>query len=202
MNPDTYDPSFIDSAVRALVPGLADREKIFAAVAKKAQFGYDFATADASLRLLIARVLDGKKLPFRVTFYHVSMRGSMENGEEGNSEPRHVCEASIKVIVGGAEYHTVSEGNGPISALDGALRLALGRQFSNRLEHITLVDFSVHLVGGRATGTDAKTRVLVATSDGTQTWRTMGVGNNVVEASLLALIDALEFALLPARMRK
>lgn len=178
--------------VNALVRGSKNRQRVFAEIAHKENYGYCFDMANASLELLIARILNGKKLPFTVKSYHVSMRGSMEAG----AETKHICEASVKVIVRGAQYFKVSEGDGPISALDTALRLALGKSFSN-LERFRLTDYLVGLVPGTMAGTGAKTRALIVTTDGQTSWRTAGVGTNVVEASLLALVDGLEYALLP-----
>lgn len=176
--------------VNRLVREPENRARVFAAIEEKEHFGYVFEKANASLELLIARLLNGKKLPFTVGHYHVSMRGSMEEG----ARTSHVCEASIKVHVGGAEYFEVSDGNGPVRALDGAIRMALGRSRLPSLTSVRLIDYSVGLVAGTTTGTDAKTCVLIATWDGLTTWSTSGVGENVVEASLLALIDSLEYA--------
>ena len=166
------------------------RHRVFTAIAELEHSGYDFKDANASLELLIARLLDGKKLPFTVVTYHVSMRGSMEEEALAN----HVCEASVKVRARGAEYHEVSEGKGPVCALDAAIRLALSKSNLPSLNSVRLIDYSVGLVAGGKTGTAAKTRVMVLTTNGATTWSTTGVNENVVAASLFALIDSLEYA--------
>ncbi|MEK7207926.1 MAG: alpha-isopropylmalate synthase regulatory domain-containing protein [Patescibacteria group bacterium] len=176
--------------VNQLVADSTTRERVFAKVAEREQFGYEYSNANASLELLVARVVNGKKLPFEAGAYHVSMRGAL-NGC-GNE---HVCEASLKVIVGGAIFHEVAEGDGPVDALDQALRLALGKSHLPSVTHIKLVDYSVGLVLPAA-GVKAKTRVFIVVSDGKATWRTEGVSQNIVEASGLALSDGYEYALL------
>ena len=178
------------SLVNQLVADSTTRERVFAEVAEREQFGYEYSNANASLELLVARVVNGKKLPFEASAYHVSMRGAL-NGR-GND---HVCEASLKVTVGGAIFHEVAEGDGPVDALDQALRLALGKSHLPSVTHIKIVDYSVGLVLPAA-GVKAKTRVFIVVSDGKATWRTEGVSQNIVEASGLALSDGYEYALL------
>jgi 2-isopropylmalate synthase len=178
------------SLVNQLVTDTPTREKVFAAVAEREQFGYEYGGANASLELLVARVTSGKRLPFEAGDYHVSMRGTLSGqGKE------HVCEASLKVVIGGALFHEVAEGGGPVDALDKALRLALGKSRLPSIAHIKLVDYSVGLVLP-VEGVMAKTRVFIAASDGKATWRTQGVSQNIVEASGLALFDGYEYALL------
>jgi len=178
------------SLVNQLVADSTTRERVFAKVAEREQFGYEYSNANASLELLVARVVNGKKLPFEAGAYHVSMRGALnDHGSE------HVCEASLKVTVGGAILHEVAEGDGPVDALDQALRLALGKSHLPSVTHIKIVDYSVGLVLPAA-GVKAKTRVFIVVSDGKATWRTEGVSQNIVEASGLALSDGYEYALL------
>ena len=105
-----------------------------------------------------------------------------------------ICEATVRVRVGKEVAHTVAEGDGPVNALDRALRAALVKFFP-KLKAIELTDYKVRIING-ATGTAAKTRVLIEFSDGKRTWGTVGVSGNIIEASLQALVDALEFALL------
>jgi 2-isopropylmalate synthase len=88
----------------------------------------------------------------------------------------------------------VAEGDGPVNALDGALRLALGKFFP-QLQNVTLTDYKVRILD-TATGTAAKTRVLIQSTDGSREWGTVGVSENIIEASLQALVDSMEFALL------
>ena len=147
--------------------------------------GYEFEAADGSLALLIRRALQHEKKPFTVDAYHVSMRSG------GTSS---VCEATVKVSVGHEHAHTVAEGDGPVNALDGALRSAL-LKFYKDLEAVRLTDYKVRIVNS-SSGTAAVTRVLIESTDGTSTWTTVGVDENIIEASLQALIDSLEYGLL------
>ncbi|HWW86910.1 MAG TPA: citramalate synthase, partial [Vicinamibacterales bacterium] len=146
--------------------------------------GYEFEAADGSLRLLIRRILVEDSPPFTVDAYHVSMRS------EGKSS---VCEATIKVRVGGRAAHTVADGDGPVNALDTALRSAL-LTFYPELQRVRLTDYKVRIVDS-AKGTGATTRVLIETSNGTEEWGTIGVSENIIEASLQALVDSLECAI-------
>lgn len=147
--------------------------------------GYEFEAADGSLALLIRRTLRHEAPPFAVDAYHVSMRS------DGAAS---VCEATVKVRVGGEQAHTVADGDGPVNALDGALRSALIR-FYRDLETVRLTDYKVRIVNS-SMGTAAKTRVLIESSDGTSTWATIGVHENIIEASLQALVDSLEYGLI------
>jgi len=146
--------------------------------------GYEFEAADGSLALLIRRELRHETKPFTVDAYHVSMRSG------GKSS---VCEATVKVVVGNDHAHTVAEGDGPVNALDGALRSAL-LKFYPDLASVRLTDFKVRIVNS-SSGTAAVTRVLIESSDGTSSWTTIGVHENIIEASLQALIDSLEYGL-------
>ena len=109
-------------------------------------------------------------------------------------ETEAICEATMKVAVKGKSAHTVAEGDGPVNALDGALRLALTKFFPH-LQNVTLTDYKVRILD-TATGTAAKTRVLIQSTDGQRDWGTVGVSENIIEASLQALVDSMEFALL------
>ena len=159
---------------------------ITAEVKRREGQGYEYEAAEASLALLIRGVLDhNPELLFTVDGYHVSIRS---NGKES------VCEATVKVRVGDQTAHTVAEGDGPVNALDGALRSALSKFFP-RLKAVTLTDYKVRILDGVA-GTAAKTRVLITSSDGKRDWGTVGVSENIITASLKALVDSMEFALL------
>lgn len=147
--------------------------------------GYEYEAAEGSLALLISRTLKHREPSFLVDAYHVSMR---RDGAE------RICEATMKVVVGGKTAHTVAEGDGPVNALDGALRSALVKFFP-QLQNITLTDYKVRIMNGN-TGTAAKTRVLIESTDGKREWGTVGVSENIIEASLQALVDSMEFALL------
>ncbi len=147
--------------------------------------GYEFEAASGSLSLLIRSALSPKPDPFfQLETYHVSMR---------RDQMESICEATVRVRVGDRKAHTVAEGDGPVNALDRALREALVRFFP-KLKSVELTDYKVRIING-ATGTGAKTRVLIECTDGKRTWGTVGVSGNIIEASLQALLDSLEFAL-------
>jgi 2-isopropylmalate synthase len=147
--------------------------------------GYEFESADGSLALLIRKAMSKTPPPFTVDMYHVSMRREASN---------QTCEAVVKVRVGDDKSeHRVGEGDGPVNALDAALRSALVRHYP-QLEHVQLTDFKVRIIDSRS-GTAARTRVLIESSDGKSEWGTVGVHDNIVEASLQALVDSLEYAL-------
>jgi 2-isopropylmalate synthase len=146
--------------------------------------GFEFEAADGSLALLIRRAMTGEAPPFSVDAYHVSMRS------EGQAS---VCEATVKVRVGEKHAHTVADGDGPVNALDAALRSALVT-FYPHLQNVRLTDYKVRIIDSRS-GTAATTRVLIQSSDGSGEWGTIGVNENIIEASLQALVDSLEYAL-------
>ena len=147
--------------------------------------GYEFEAAEGSLALLIGKLLKHWQAPFLVVAYHVSMR---RDGLES------IVEATVKVRVGGQVAHTVAEGDGPVNALDSALRGALV-QFFPQIERVRLTDYKVRILDS-TTGTAAKTRVLIQSTDGKKEWGTVGVDDNIIEASLQALVDSMEYALL------
>jgi 2-isopropylmalate synthase len=170
----------------ALNPEAPETRAITAKVKELEGQGYEYEAAEASLALLIRGILDhNPELLFTVDMYHVSMRRDVKES---------VCEATVKVRVGDKTSHTVAEGDGPVNALDAALRRALG-SFFPKLNAIQLTDYKVRIING-ATGTAAKTRVLIMSSDGKREWGTVGVSSNIIEASLQALVDSLEYALL------
>ncbi len=147
--------------------------------------GYEFEAAEASLALLIGKTLKHRESPFSVDAFHVSMRRDSKES---------ICEATVKVRVGNRKAQTVAEGDGPVNALDGALRAALVKFFP-KLKRIQLTDYKVRILDSD-TGTAAKTRVLITSTDGNREWGTVGVSENIIEASLQALVDSMEFALL------
>ena len=169
------------SADRALLTSITDRVKILEAQ------GYTFEAADASFELLLREEVEG----FRPSFFSVeSWRAITESNPAGEA----LSEATVKLRAGGERVMAVGEGNGPVNALDQALRQAIGQLYPE-LAKLELVDFKVRILDTEH-GTDAVTRVLITTSDGTTTWQTVGVGANVVEASWEALADGLVFGLL------
>src|SRR5258706_9313139 len=152
--------------------------------------GYEFESADGSLALLIRRALTHEPPPFAVDAYNVSVRWEGE---------RSVCEAVVKVRVGEESEHRVADGDGPVHALDAALRAGLVK-FYRQLEDIRLTDYKVRIIDSTS-GTAARTRVLIETSDGMSEWGTVGVNENIIEASLQALVDSLEYALVRQSQR-
>ena len=168
-----------------LTPETPELKPILARIKELESQGFEFEAAEASLALMIQKHLEHRELPFIVEGYHVSMRG---NGMTS------VCEATVKVSVKQDFSHTVAEGDGPVNALDGALRQALSKFFP-QLRKLKLTDYKVRIIDG-ATGTAAKTRVLITTSDGKREWGTVGVSENIITASLQALADSMEYALM------
>jgi len=147
--------------------------------------GYEFEAAEGSLALLIRNVIEKRELPFEVIAYHVSMRRDSQAA---------VCEATVKVRVGERHAHHVAGGDGPVNALDSALRLGLAEFYPSVLK-IKLTDYKVRILDSK-TGTAAKTRVLIQSSDGPDEWSTVGVSENIIEASLQALVDSMAFRLM------
>lgn len=169
-----------------LTPDAPEARTITTKVKEMESSGYEYEAAEASLALLIRGIMDhNPELLFTVDSYHVSMRG------HGGAS---TCEATVKVRVGDKTHHTVAEGDGPVNALDGALRSALAKSFP-ALKKITLTDYKVRILDGVA-GTAAKTRVLITSTDGKTEWGTVGVSENIITASLQALVDSMEYALL------
>jgi 2-isopropylmalate synthase len=147
--------------------------------------GYQFEAAEASFLLLVERLANRDSPLFSTLGYHVSVSGRPQGAT--------VTEATVKLRVGDAVEHTVSEGDGPVNALDGALRKALERHFP-RLQEMRLVDYKVRVINDRE-GTAARVRVVIESKDEDSVWGTVGVSENVIEASWLALIDAFEHKL-------
>jgi len=164
--------------------------------------GYHFEVADGSLELLLRRaggwVADFFTVEsFRVITDHGQRQEPGAPPAAGADDVQGVMtEATVKVHVGADRVVAVAEGNGPVNALDGALRAAIGAKFP-ALDHIHLTDYRVRVLDtGRGTG--AVTRVLVDTTDGQRTWTTIGVSENIIEASWQALYDSIVFGLLHA----
>lgn len=154
--------------------------------------GYEFEAADGSFLLLLKKKLEHYVPPFSVKGYHVSVR------RDGNSEDSgRACDATIKLTSsapGSSNLHTVADGDGPINALDNALRQALAKVFPE-IKSVRLVDYKVRILNGGQSSA-AKTRVLITLTDGKKEWTTVGVDENIIEASLIALQEGYEFKLL------
>ena len=153
--------------------------------------GYEFEAAEASFDLLVKKATGLYKPWFERLSYRV---------ETEHVGDRLMTEASVKLGINGAIEHTVSEGDGPVNALDAALRKALLPYYPN-LDEMQLVDYKVRVVNGRE-GTAAKVRVVIESRDGSDVWGTVGVSENIIEASYLALVDAIEFKLFQTRDAK
>jgi 2-isopropylmalate synthase len=200
--------------VSKLVPDGAKLCGILAKVERLKGLGVDLEMAEASLRLFILQELGRRPAPFRVTSYHISLRADLgvedllsvvsevivppkqfnQNEDADELSESEANEAIVKGYVGARRFREVAEGDGAIHALDAALRKALLPAFPF-LEKVSLTDYSVKLLNGNE-GTAGTTSALVESTDGTTTWRTIGVHKNVNRASLMALIDSLIFAIM------
>ena len=148
--------------------------------------GFQFEGAEGSLELLIRRAQPGYKPPFELIDFHVLVENRQGRGM--------LAEAAVKVRVGDEIMHTAAEGNGPVNALDLALRKAL-LPFYPQLAKIHLTDYKVRILDSEA-GTEAQVRVLIDSACGPRTWSTVGSSTNIIEASWQALADSLEYGLL------
>jgi len=149
--------------------------------------GYHFEGAEASFELLVRKLTGGYKKLFDLLGLRVIV-------EKRSEEEGFTSEAILKLSVNGEVTHTVAEGDGPVHALDNALRKAL-LQFYPELEKIRLTDFKVRVISGTE-GTAAKVRVLVESFDGEEVWSTIGVSTDIIEASWQALLESIEYGLL------
>jgi 2-isopropylmalate synthase len=148
--------------------------------------GYTFEAADASFELLLTEEVEGT----RPSYVEIESWRVITDSKPGDEA---VSEATIKLRAGGARIITTGEGNGPVNALDQALREAIGQAYPE-VAKFELIDYKVRILD-QGHGTDAVTRVLIETSDGESSWVTVGVGHNVIEASWGALLDAVTFGL-------
>ena len=158
--------------------------------------GYHFEAADASLELLMRAASGWSHDYFTLESFSVNVGHRSGSGSRAwNDVAVQVeTEATVKVHVGGERVVAIGEGNGPVNALDSALRKALGDRFPE-LERLYLTDFKVRVLEARQ-GTGAVTRVLIDTTNGEHTWTTIGVSENIIEASWQALVDSLVFGIL------
>jgi 2-isopropylmalate synthase len=147
--------------------------------------GQAFEGAEASFELLIRRHQEGYLPPFRIVDYTCLV--------EQRSGQELLAEATVKVEVDSEILHTAADGNGPVNALDAALRKAL-RAFYPHIDSVHLIDYKVRILDGDA-ATAARTRVIIDSSDGAREWSTMGSDTNIIAASATALADSLEYAI-------
>ena len=197
------DPALVGNEARVLVSELSGRGNV---LAKAREFGLEldrddpqtrwlvshlkelehqgssYEAADASFEMLVRRLQPGYVAPWTVADFTTQVR---KNGGSVHAE------ATVKVEVEGMLFHTAASGNGPVNALDAALRKALSPRFP-ALDDVSLHDYKVRILNGDA-GTAATTRVLVESGKGTKRWTTVGCSSNIIEASLLALVDSLEY---------
>ena len=164
-----------------------DIRRISEHVKKMESHGYQYEGADASFRLLVYRATGNESKPFNIQGFRLHMEGIGMTGL--NSE------ASIKVSdIAGEIEHTAADSEGPVGALDKAFRKALIK-FYPEIEYIRLTDYKVRVLDEKS-GTDAWVRVLIRSTDGKRSWNTVGVSENIIEASLIALSDSYEYALI------
>jgi 2-isopropylmalate synthase len=219
VDPDLYqhtDPAIVGNDMRVLVSELAgrasvelkarsldidvDRETVGRVIERVKQMeseGYSFEAAEASFELLLREEVDGARPRFFTLESYRVITESRQSGRGSGAEDApfaHVSEATVKLHAKGERMVATGEGNGPVNALDRALRQAL-EQVHPELASFELVDYKVRILEG-AHGTGAVTRVLVRTSDGETEWDTVGVDENVIAASWQALEDAYTFGML------
>jgi 2-isopropylmalate synthase len=211
VDPDLYqhtDPSNVGNDMRMLVSDMAGRASVelkgrelgydlssdrdlVSRVTNKVKVmearGYTFEAADASFELLLKTEAEGKPVRY---FDVESWRVITESRPGGEA----LSEATVKMRAGGERVVVTGEGNGPVNALDHALREAIGTLYPE-IAKLELIDFRVRILDA-AHGTDATTRVLVEMADGVTSWETVGVGHNIIEASWEALTDAVTYGLL------
>ncbi len=160
--------------------------------------GYEFEGAEGSLELLMLRAGHNYESVFTM-FDRIDYRILTEKRKV---DPHPVSEATVTVEVGGQTEHTAAWGNGPVNALDKALRKVLPKYFPGRgLENVRLLDYKVRVLTA-AEGTAARVRVLIESGDGKNRWGTVGVSENVIEASWQALVDGIEYKLLRTKKQK
>ena len=168
---------------RALVTRITERVKAMEAK------GYTFEAADASFELLLIEEVEGA----RPNFFHVE---SWRVITDSRPDEEALSEATVKLSAGGERAIVTGEGNGPVNALDAALRGAIGQSYPV-VEKLDLIDYRVRILDA-GHGTDAVIRVLIELSDGEESWQTVGVGHNIIEASWEALVDGVTYGLVRA----
>ncbi len=201
------DPELVGNKRRVLVSELAGRSNVFYKLREKElgleedtllnkkiitrvkeleNQGYEFEGAEGSFELLVKKAKGRYKKLFDLEGFRVTV--------EKRDDGRLISEATVKLKLKGKIVHTVAEGNGPVNALDKALRKALKQEYPE-LSQMHLADYKVRILDAKA-GTRAKTRVLIESSDKEDRWGTVGVSPNIIEARWEALIDSIEYKLL------
>lgn len=209
-HPETYEhmrPELVGNCTRVLISDLSGRSNI---LAKAEEFninldskdpvtleildnikdmenrGYQFEGAEASFELLMKKALGAHKKFFTVLGFRVI-------DEKRGEDQKPMAEATIMVKVGGKIEHTAAEGNGPVNALDNAIRKAL-EKFYPKLKEVKLLDYKVRVLPA-GQGTASSTRVLIESGDKNSRWGTVGVSDNIIDASYQALIDSIDYKL-------
>ena len=206
------DPAVVGNDTRILVSELAGRRNILAKMREQGidipqegdearslleqvklmeSRGYQYEGAEASFELLVRRSRPGYSAPFELEDFMVVERRHHKPGEAGREM---LSEAMVKIGVDDQVSHTAAEGNGPVNALDAAVRKALVQHFPS-ISAIKLVDYKVRIIDSAA-GTGADVRVLIESTDGEHTWTTVGSSADIIEASWIALADSLEYWLI------
>ena len=217
-NPRTYEhiePELVGNRQRVLVSDLSGRGNI---IYKANEFGVDLDTQNPKLRPILAELKELESRGFQFEGAEASFELLMQKGLNGGKtrnfrligfrvidEKRHENEeplAEATIMIEGPDgviEHTAAQGNGPVNALDSALRKALVK-FYPQIEEIKLLDYKVRVLGG-GEGTGATVRVLIESGDGHERWGTVGVSHNVIEASWQALVDSIDYKLYRDRKR-
>jgi len=210
-NPDSYqhvNPELVGNTMRVVVSELSGRGNVLAKaeemgvtvtdgvevealreIKEAGNRGLSYEGAEASIALLLQRKADDYVPLFQVIDYQIQV------GKRRGTET--FAEAVVKVQVGKQTLHTAAEGNGPVSALDGALRKALAPSYP-AVNEIHLADYKVRILDGTE-GTEAITRVLIDSQDAHRSWSTVGASSNIIEASMHALVDSIEYGLIQGR---
>ncbi len=206
-NPATYEhihPETVGNRRRVLVSDLSGRanllvkarelglrldesEQVLAELKRLEHDGFEFEAAEASFELLVHRLRSAPEPYFELLGFRVM--------DEHRGALMPMSEATVKIKVGDRVEHTAASGNGPVNALDQALRRAL-EKFYPMLGDVYLVDYKVRVISGALSGTASLVRVLITSTDGNTTWGTVGVSANIVEASWQALVDSVEYKLM------
>jgi 2-isopropylmalate synthase len=166
-----------------------DAQKLLDLVKKQESLGFQYDQAEASFELLIRRAQTDYQPPFKLVDFMLVVEKRRRPSRVSNDDM--LSEAMVKVTVGDQMIHTAAEGNGPVNALDAALRKAL-LQFYPSVAQVKLVDYKVRILE-ESVGTGSQVRVLIESSDGEVEWHTVGSSANIIEASWLALADSLEY---------
>jgi 2-isopropylmalate synthase len=200
------DPELVGSSRRVLVSDLSGKSNLLYKIRefgdidadtldltqllekiKKLEYeGYQFEGAEASFKLLLHQFSSQPKEHFNFKGFRVLL--------DKEPDGHFISEATVKISVDGVDEHTAADGNGPVNAIDRAIKKALSRFFPE-LDQVHLTDYKVRVLDARS-GTAAKVRVLIESSDGNESWTTVGVSHNVIEASWKAIIDSILYKLI------